>query len=148
MAELDALRSRRGMARSALALTAELVGRVAREISDPGPVPDVTYHSAADYDAAVGSLLTEYRPPQFWVFAYGSLIWKPAFEFAESRRAVVRGWHRSFCLRQTRWRGTPEQPGLMMALDRGGSCTGVAYRLPPDGVEAQLHQLLRREMTV
>ena len=82
-----------------------------------------------------------------WVFAYGSLIWNPAFEFVESRRALARGWHRSFCLGWDRWfRGTERRPGLMLALDRGGSCNGVAYRLPAGSTEANLLSLLRREV--
>ena len=83
-----------------------------------------------------------------WLFAYGSLIWKPEVEHVEERVGTARGWHRSFCLRLIRWRGTKEQPGLMMALDRGGQCKGVAYRLVGHTVEAQLGKLFRREMSV
>jgi glutathione-specific gamma-glutamylcyclotransferase len=82
------------------------------------------------------------------LFAYGSLIWKPEIEHVEERAGSVRGWHRSFCLRQTRWRGTKEQPGLMMALDRGGQCRGVLYRLPDTDLEGQLGKLFRREFTL
>ena len=82
-----------------------------------------------------------------WVFAYGSLIWKPACDIVEQRVAVARGWHRAFCLGwDRRFRGTKERPGLMLALDRGGTCKGVVQRLPPDAVEANLDKLLRREM--
>jgi cation transport protein ChaC len=86
-------------------------------------------------------------PGQVWVFAYGSLIWKPACEFVEIRTGVVRGWHRAFCLGwNTRFRGSEKSPGLMLALDRGGSCKGAVYRLPP-GKEAEAVELLcRREM--
>ena len=81
------------------------------------------------------------------MFAYGSLIWKPACEFVEIRTGLLRGWHRAFCLGwNTRWRGSVENPGLMLALDRGGVCKGVLYRLPPDAVEANLELLCRREM--
>jgi cation transport protein ChaC len=83
-----------------------------------------------------------------WVFAYGSLIWNPACEFVEQRTGVAHGWHRSFCLQLKRFRGTPEQPGLMMALDRGGQCKGVAYRLPSSSIKSSLGLLFRREMTV
>ena len=59
----------------------------------------------------------------------------------------MRGWHRSFCLGWVRlYRGTPERPGIMLALDRGGSCKGVLFRLPPDRMAANLHKILRREM--
>jgi cation transport protein ChaC len=82
-----------------------------------------------------------------WLFAYGSLIWKPDFETVEKRRATAFGWHRSFCIQLDSWRGTPAQPGLMMALERGGRCDGVIYRLPPGNTARQIERLLRREMT-
>ena len=73
-----------------------------------------------------------------WFFAYGSLIWKPACAFVEIRTGVVRGWHRAFCLGwNTRFRGSEAFPGLMLALDNGGACKGVAYRLPPDAIDEQ-----------
>jgi cation transport protein ChaC len=82
-----------------------------------------------------------------WVFAYGSLIWNPPFAFAERRIGRVRGWHRSFCMGWIRrYRGTVEQPGLMLVLDQGGECEGIAYRLAPEGVESGLRELFRREM--
>ena len=83
-----------------------------------------------------------------WLFAYGSLIWKPEIEHVEERIGTARGWHCSFCLRLVRWRGTREQPGLMMALDLGGQCKGMAYRIAGPSVEAQLGKLFRREMSV
>ena len=61
--------------------------------------------------------------------------------------ATLSGWHRSFCLHIERWRGTRATPGLMMALDRGGSCRGVLYELPEENPLAQMERLLRREMT-
>lgn len=128
-------------------LTAELVALVARTEPDPGPMPGVVYYSDQDYDDLVESLLQEHHPDLLWVFAYGSLIWKPEFPFVEQRRVVAKGWHRSFCIKLMRWRGTPEQPGLMMALDRGGSCSGVAYRLPEDAHRELLGKLVRREIS-
>ncbi|MFO1203673.1 MAG: gamma-glutamylcyclotransferase, partial [Tabrizicola sp.] len=82
----------------------------------------------------------------FWIFAYGSLIWKPEFEHVEARRGRVHGWRRSFCLGIRDWRATPDQPGLMLALERGGSCTGVAYRLPGDDPQGRMLRLLKREI--
>lgn len=81
------------------------------------------------------------------MFAYGSLIWKPAFESVEQQRATAFGWHRSFCLDMVRWRGSAEQPGLMMALERGGRCNGVIYRLPEGEKPLQIERLLRREIS-
>lgn len=81
-----------------------------------------------------------------WVFGYGSLIWNPAFHFAERLTARVHGWHRRFCLWTHAGRGTPECPGLLLGLDRGGSCRGVAFRVPADEVESELDVVWRREM--
>ena len=113
-----------------MALTPDLVARVHRVVEDSGPLPGLVYHTEDDYDAAVQEMLASHsRAEDLWLFAYGSLIWKPEIEHVEERIGTARGWHRSFCLRLVRWRGTREQPGLMMALDRGGQCKGMAYRL-------------------
>jgi glutathione-specific gamma-glutamylcyclotransferase len=82
----------------------------------------------------------------WWVFAYGSLLWNPLFPFAEARTAILHGLHRRFCLYSLASRGTPEQPGLVLGLDRGGACTGVIYRLPAPVAMDELHLLWRREM--
>jgi len=82
----------------------------------------------------------------WWVFAYGSLLWNPLFPFVEARPVTVRGLHRRFCLYSMASRGTPAAPGLVLALDRGGACTGVAYRLPGPAAIDELHLLWRREM--
>jgi len=129
-------------------LTAEMVARVHRKLEDPGPDPELNYHTDADYSAAVATILAAHPiGKDIWLFAYGSLIWKPEVDHAEERIGIARGWHRSFCLRLTRWRGTKDQPGLMMALDRGGQCKGVAYRLSGSTAELQLNKLFRREMS-
>ena len=88
------------------------------------------------------------RPPGagWWVFAYGSLLWNPLFPFLDARPATLRGVHRRFCLWSRASRGTIEQPGLVLGLEPGGACRGVAYRLPPRDVKAELALLWRREM--
>ena len=86
------------------------------------------------------------RRDRVWVFGYGSLIWNPAFHFAERRTALVHGYHRQFCLWARAGRGSPSRPGLMLALERGGSCHGVAYRLHRDKVRSELDVVWRREM--
>ncbi len=138
------VRARR--ARPPMALTADLVARVERKEPDPGPTPGQAYLSEADYDALTRELIAENGAAPFWIFAYGSLIWRPECNLTEHRRATAHGWHRSFCLKLTRWRGTPDYPGLMMALDRGGACHGVICRLPDDEQFAELGKLLRREI--
>lgn len=81
-----------------------------------------------------------------WVFAYGSLMWDPGFPFEEARPARLHGYHRAFCFYSTRYRGTDEKPGLVLGLDRGGSCHGIAYRVAADRVESTLAYLWEREM--
>lgn len=83
-----------------------------------------------------------------WVFGYGSLIWNPIIHTVERRTADVRGFHRRFCLWTHLGRGTAECPGLMLALERGGECRGVVYRLPADATQPTLHALWRREIGV
>ena len=81
-----------------------------------------------------------------WVFAYGSLIWNPLFRFADRRLARIYGFHRAFCLWSRVGRGTPERPGLVLGLDHGGSCAGLAYRIAREHVREELGLLWRREM--
>ena len=99
------------------------------------------FHNASGYvsiypvdpmPAAIAALREAAEP--VWVFAYGSLMWNPEFEFAEARPGFLYGFHRSFCLYSRDYRGTPERPGLVLGLDRGGSCRGIVYRLPPDRI--------------
>jgi glutathione-specific gamma-glutamylcyclotransferase len=136
------------MAARRMALTAELVTRNRSLLEDAGPEP-WEHHTDEDYDAIVADMLASHlRGKDAWLFAYGSLIWKPAVTHIEERRGTVHGWHRSFCFKVFRHRGTLEKPGLMMALDRGGQCTGMLYRLRGDNLREQLSMLFRREFTV
>ena len=82
----------------------------------------------------------------FWVFGYGSLIYNPIIDHSQRAIASIYGYHRRFCLWTKIGRGTPEFPGLVLSLDYGGSCVGVAYRLEPDSAIAELDLLWRREM--
>ena len=81
-----------------------------------------------------------------WVFGYGSLMWAPGFRPAEQRTGLVRGYHRAMCILSSRYRGTPEKPGLVMGLCRGGSCWGIALRVPAARVRRVLGALWKREM--
>lgn len=81
-----------------------------------------------------------------WVFAYGSLMWNPAIRQAERCSGLVHGWHRQFCLWMPAGRGSVDNPGLMLGLDRGGACRGIAWRIRAAHVENETRILWRREM--
>jgi glutathione-specific gamma-glutamylcyclotransferase len=80
-----------------------------------------------------------------WVFGYGSLMWRPGFAFEERVAASVHGFHRSLCVYSHVHRGTPDRPGLVMGLDRGGSCKGVAFRVAQSDAVATIAYLRARE---
>jgi cation transport protein ChaC len=82
-----------------------------------------------------------------WIFAYGSLIWDHDFSYAEAEPALLHGYHRSFCVYSYDYRGTPARPGLVLGLDRGGSCRGMAFRLPPDSLAEAIDRVWLREMS-
>jgi glutathione-specific gamma-glutamylcyclotransferase len=111
---------------------------------------DPTMKVATDEEhvASIADLLKNRpgAPGDVWVFAYGSLIWNPTIHTVERRCADLRGYHRRFCLWTHLGRGTPDCPGLMLALEPGGSCRGVAYRIAEDQVDHELMILWRREM--
>jgi cation transport protein ChaC len=97
----------------------------------------------ASYNATIAA-----APPgaDFWVFGYGSLIWNPAFHFEERRIARLHGYHRRFCLWTHLGRGSPDRPGMVLGLEHGGSCVGVALRIAHHKVEEEFDIVWRREM--
>lgn len=105
--------------------------------------------STAELEASIAQILQQ-KPPQsdVWIFAYGSLIWNPILKYCDRISGKIYGWHRSFCLRTPVGRGTPENPGLVLALESGGSCRGIAYRIAPELIAPELLLLWRREMVV
>jgi cation transport protein ChaC len=127
------------------------------------PVPD-TPPRCAGYPPALGEsrLLTDDelraslertlggwdRARDLWLFGYGSLIWNPGMPTVEAARSKVHGYHRGLYLWSRVNRGTPEQPGLVLALDRGGSCSGIAFRLAAEGAMPHLEALWQREMAM
>jgi glutathione-specific gamma-glutamylcyclotransferase len=85
------------------------------------------------------------RDGDLWVFGYGSLMWRPGFAYTRRCKATLRGWRRSLCVYSQVYRGSPERPGLVLALDRGGACPGVAFQVDPALREATIRYLRHRE---
>ena len=91
---------------------------------------------------------TESEPHgDLWVFGYGSLMWRPGFEFLEQQPARLIGEHRALCVYSFDHRGTPERPGLVLGLDRGGACRGIAFRVTASQRQSTIQYLREREQT-
>lgn len=99
-------------------------------------------------DTRMPMIIPGFRPPRsgFWLFAYGSLMWRPDIPFAERRHAVLEGYHRALCIYSWVYRGTEQKPGLVFGLDRGGFTKGVAYRIRARDVRLVLQRVYEREM--
>jgi len=127
-------------------LTRDLVERGRIEVLAAIDSPNLKLLTDANRKASLSKMLSIRPRGDVWVFGYGSLIWNPAIDSVERRIARIDGWHRSFCLSITALRATVDHPGLMLALDRGGSCYGAAYKLAEAHLERELLLLWRREM--
>jgi len=105
--------------------------------------------SIAPADAVPASLpaCPALLPGDLWIFAYGSLMWSPEFPFLCAAKGLLRGYRRTFCIYSHRYRGTPQQPGLVLGLDRGGACRGIAYLVAARDVADTLEALWGREMS-
>ena len=86
------------------------------------------------------------RMTDFWVFGYGSLMWRPGFPFKSRQKAILSGWRRRLCIYSHVYRGTKERPGLVLGLDEGGECAGVAFRVEAASREATIRYLRDREL--
>ena len=82
---------------------------------------------------------------EYWVFGYGSLMWKPGFAFLEQQPARLHGYHRALCVYSWVHRGTPDRPGLVLGLDRGGSCRGIAFKVADERWKDVVDYLRARE---
>jgi len=110
------------------------------------PLP-TTRLTEAELTASITETLKGWNPrADLWLFAYGSLMWSPNCEYSQRRAARIFGYHRSFCLWSRINRGTPDNPGLVLALESGGSCHGFAYRIPRGCVQELMMPLWKREM--
>jgi cation transport protein ChaC len=108
--------------------------------------PGISLLTDAERTESLRSMLSSRLTGGVWVFGYGSLVWNPAIQTAEHQIAKIKNWHRSFCVSVTAGRGSPMQPGLVLALDSGGECVGTAYRIAEEDVDTELPLLWRREM--
>ena len=89
--------------------------------------------------------MTDRALNDIWVFGYGSLMWSPGFEWTERVPAILSGYHRALCILSVHHRGTPDRPGLVLGLDKGGSCRGLAFRVAASKADATLAYLRERE---
>jgi cation transport protein ChaC len=111
--------------------------------------PDVRVLSDAEQEASLRAILDRHETDaDVWLFGYGSLVWNPIVHYEERRVARLRGFHRSFCLWSHVNRGSRQKPGLVLGLDAGGSCRGVAYRIAGGHAVEELRLLWRREMVL
>ncbi|MEP3247056.1 MAG: gamma-glutamylcyclotransferase [Sneathiella sp.] len=123
--------------------TRERVDALIEEARKYGPYDALTHEEREESRQAFLNSLPE---EGLWVFGYGSLLWNPAFHFDHSEPARLFGYRRRFCLKLSMGRGSAENPGLMLALDRGGSCNGRAFFIPPEKVNSETKILWMREM--
>jgi cation transport protein ChaC len=130
-----------------LALTREDIrnGIIQKFVAEAGPWIDPLPEE--EREASRLAMMAERAPDEdIWVFGYGSLIWNPAFYFDEQRVGRLYGYHRRFCMQIFSGRGSAKQPGLMLALDRGGSCSGVVFRISREQADEELGIIWQREM--
>ena len=104
-------------------------------------------HSMRDADQMLERALVQWGGDEdLWIFGYGSLIWRPEFDFSERRSAHVHGWHRALKMWSTINRGTPQVPGLVFGMLSGGSCQGMVFRIPRSAGDEVMRKLWQREM--
>tara|TARA_B100001123_G_C15269971_1_gene1009921 strand:- start:367 stop:1041 length:675 start_codon:yes stop_codon:yes gene_type:complete len=122
-----------------------LSGQIRQQIIESGV--DIDILSESELNASRKAALASINASEdLWLFSYGSLMWNPAFNFSERCIGYVHGYHRRFCLWTNLGRGSPDRPGLLLGLERGGSCKGILYRIPAAAVEEETTIVWAREM--
>lgn len=96
-------------------------------------------------ELARGKPMVDESKSDLWVFGYGSLMWSPGFDWVERIPAILSGYHRALCILSVHHRGTPDRPGLVLGLDKGGSCRGLAFRVAVEKADATINYLRERE---
>lgn len=131
-----------------LSLTPAHVAFIHRHVEETDHAPGLQRAGDVEFAEWTARVLAKDPDPgaPLRLFVYGSLIWKPEVAHETEEAALLHGWHRSFCLLLLGFRGTPECPGLMMAIDRGGACKGLVLTLSPGDKAAQVDKLMRREL--
>ena len=128
-----------------LRLTEDHIRRAARVVDGPRYKPEWHLRVDAELDQ-LADRLTRDRPRPIPIFAYGSLIWNPGFAVSRRIRATATGWHRQFSIPMDHFRGTPETPGLMLALASGGVCEGLILEIQPGTECDSMRAVLKREL--
>ena len=127
-------------------LTRDLIEAGAIDTMVTRDAPTVRILSDVERQNSLVRTLAAKPRDDIWLFGYGSLIWNPTVHFVERRIARVSGWHRAFCLATSAGRGSHDNPGLVLGLEEGGHCDGVAFRISGDVAEVELAMLWKREM--
>lgn len=131
-----------------MALTREHIeaGLVEEKIREAEHLGLITRLPPEQRQASKYAILEQFGDDELWLFGYGSLMWNPCIDFVDRQPALLHGYHRNFCLRSPTGRGTPECPGLMLALKPGGACRGIAYRIEPALADTEFDIVWNREM--
>ena len=130
-----------GMSREAI-----LAGTVEEKVKEAEKLGLTTRLPPEEREASKRAMLEVIGEAEIWLFGYGSLMWNPCIHYLDRQPGLLHGYHRSFCLRAPTGRGSPERPGLMLALKNGGSCRGIAYRIDPEIADHELSIVWNREM--
>lgn len=131
-----------------MSLTREdlLAGRIDDMVRDAEAMGLMSWFPPEQRDPSRRAILGQFGDAEIWVFGYGSLMWNPCIHYQDRQTARLYGYHRSFCLQTPLGRGSPEHPGLVLALETGGSCQGIAFRVDPKLADHEFTLIWNREM--